>query len=124
MQIMSSNGAGSRPRRARSARGGAEAQALPRSLGSPQRMPPHPGQFLQSRFLTPLGLNQGEFAQRLGVSRRRVNELLRGRRAITLDTAVRLARFFGNEAEFWMRLQLSWDIYTAHRKLRVSSTSV
>jgi addiction module HigA family antidote len=81
-------------------------------------MPPHPGQFLESRFMKPLGLNQAEFAQRLGVSRRRVNELLRGRRGITLDTAVRLARFFGNDAEFWMQLQLAWDIYAARRKLR------
>ena len=102
---------------------GSGARAVPRSLGAPQRMPPHPGQFLESRFLTPLGLTQAEFAEKLGVSRRRVNELLRGRRAFTLDTAVRLARFFGNDAEFWLQLQLAWDVYTARRKLRVKLPS-
>ena len=99
------------------------ARAVPRSLGAPQRMPPHPGQFLESRFLTPLGLTQAEFAEKLGVSRRRVNELLRGRRAFTPDTAVRLARFFGNDAEFWLQLQLAWDVYTARKKLRVKLPS-
>jgi antitoxin HigA-1 len=98
-------------------------RAAPRGLGAPQRMPPHPGQFLESRFLKPLGLTQAEFAEKLGVSRRRVNELLRGRRAFTLDTAVRLARFFGNDAEFWLQLQLAWDVYTARRKLNVRPPS-
>jgi len=97
---------------------GGGAGAVPRSLGVTQRMPPHPGQFLESRFLKPLGLTQAEFAHKLGVSRRRVNELLRGRRAFTLDTAVRLAQFFGNDAEFWLQLQLAWDVYDARRKLR------
>ena len=94
---------------------------VPQALVVPQRMPPHPGSFLESRFLKPLGLTQAEFAQKLGVSRRRVNELLRGRRSITLDTAVRLARFFGNDAEFWLQLQLSWDVYLARRKLRATA---
>jgi len=97
---------------------GSGAGAIPRSLGITQRMPPHPGEFLESRFLKPLGLTQAEFAEKLGVSRRRVNELLRGRRAFTLDTAVRLAQFFGNDAEFWLQLQLAWDVYDARRKLR------
>lgn len=83
-------------------------------------MPPQPGRFLETRFLQPLGLSQGEFAGELGVSRRRVNELLRGRRGISVDTAVRLARFFGNDAEFWMQLQFAWDIYVARKKLRSS----
>jgi len=68
------------------------------SLGIPARRPPQPGQFLESKFLKPLGISQTELAQALGVSRRRVNELINGRRAITPDTAVRLAMFFGNEA--------------------------
>lgn len=110
--------AGSRGRRASTeARGGdgADASAFPNAA---TRKPLHPGHFLETRFLKPIGLNQAQFAQRLGVSRRRVNELLRGRRGITLDTAVRLARFFGNDAEFWMRLQLSWDLHAARQKLR------
>ena len=97
---------------------GSGARPVPRSLGVAQRMPPRPGEFLESRFLKPLGLTQAEFAEKLGVSRRRVNELLRGRRAFTLDTAVRLAQFFGNDAEFWLQLQLAWDVYDARRKLR------
>jgi addiction module HigA family antidote len=97
---------------------GRAAGSMPRGLEAPQRMPPHPGMFLESRFLNPLNLTQAEFAQRLGVSRRRVNELLRGRRGITLDTAVRLAKFFGNDAEFWLQLQLAWDVYMARKKLR------
>ena len=85
---------------------------------APADSPVHPGQFLETQFLKPLGLNQAEFAQRLGVSRRRVNELLRGRRGISLDTAVRLANFFGNDAEFWMQLQLVWDIHRTQDKHR------
>jgi addiction module HigA family antidote len=100
-----------------------KAAEMPPGLGVPQRMPPHPGRFLESRFLTPLGLTQAELAQKLGVSRRRVNELLRGRRGITLDTAVRLARFFGNDAAFWLQLQLAWDVYAARRKLRALASS-
>ena len=66
----------------------------PASLGIPARRPPQPGQFLESRFLAPLGISQTALAKALGVSRRRVNELINGRRAITPDTAVRLGLFF------------------------------
>ena len=108
---------------AEATRPGQDMRLLPRSLGASQRMPPHPGEFLESRFLKPLGLTQAEFAQKLGVSRRRVNELLRGRRGFTLDPAVRLAQFFGNDAEFWLQLQLAWDVYAARKKQRAVSTS-
>jgi addiction module HigA family antidote len=84
-------------------------------------MPPHPGQFLESRYLKPLGINQTELAAALAISRRRVNELIRGRRAITADTALRLARFFGNDATFWMHLQVAWDIHAARKRLRARS---
>jgi addiction module HigA family antidote len=90
------------------------------SLGIPSRRPPQPGQFLESRFMKPLGISQTELAKALGVSRRRVNELINGRRAITPDTAVRLAMFFGNEAAFWMHLQVAWDMHTAAREVRAS----
>ena len=63
-------------------------------MGVPARRPPHPGQFLESRFLKPLHISQTELAEALGVSRRRVNELINGRRAITPDTAVRLAMYY------------------------------
>ncbi|MCC7327674.1 MAG: HigA family addiction module antidote protein [Burkholderiales bacterium] len=80
------------------------------------RRPPRPGEFLESRYLRPLSINQTELAQALGISRRRVNELIKGRRAITPDTAVRLAMFFGNDAVFWMHLQVAWDMHIAMRE--------
>jgi addiction module HigA family antidote len=101
---------------ARSAR-----RAQPNSLGVPARRPPHPGQFLESRFLKPLGITQTELAQALGVSRRRVNELINGKRSITPDTAVRLGMYFGNEAAFWMHLQVAWDMHSAVREVRASA---
>jgi addiction module HigA family antidote len=93
----------------------------PASLGVPARRPPHPGQFLESRFLKPLSISQTKLAEALGVSRRRVNELINGRRAITPDTAVRLAMYFGNEAAFWMHLQVAWDMHSAVREVRASA---
>jgi addiction module HigA family antidote len=82
------------------------------------RTPPHPGRFLESRFMKPLDLTQTGLASALGVSRRRVNELVNGRRGITPDTAVRLARYFRNDAAFWMQLQLAWDMRHAARRMR------
>ena len=93
----------------------------PARLRASSRMPPHPGQFLESRYLKPLGITQTELASALAISRRRVNELVRGRRAITADTALRLARFFGNDATFWMHLQVAWDIHAARKRLRAGS---
>jgi addiction module HigA family antidote len=90
------------------------------ALGVAARRPPRPGDFLESRYLKPLGISQTELAAALGVSRRRVNELINGRRAITPDTAVRLGLFFGNEAAFWMHLQVAWDMHNAAREVRAS----
>ena len=84
------------------------------------RTPPQPGRFLESRFLKPAGITQGELAAALSISRRRVNELIRGRRAITPDTAVRLAIYFGNDAMFWMQLQVAWDLNEAARRLQAA----
>jgi len=75
----------------------------------------HPGYFLETRYLKPLRLTQLALASKLGISRRRVNELVRGRRGMTPDTAMRLAAYFRTEPEFWMQLQLAWDM---HRALR------
>ncbi len=86
-----------------------------------RRAPPHPGHFLETRFLKPLGITQQSLAVMLGVSRRRVNELIRGHRSITADTAVRLALFFGNEASFWMQLQTDWDLHHAQNALRAGA---
>jgi addiction module HigA family antidote len=96
-------------------------RAQPGTLGLSARRPPHPGHFLETRFLRPLGISQTELAVALGVSRRRVNELINGRRSITPDTAVRLALYFGNDAAFWMHLQVAWDMHSAVREVRAST---
>jgi addiction module HigA family antidote len=103
---------------------GAGSPSVPGAVrGAPRlaarRAPPHPGYFLETRFLKPLGITQQALAATLGVSRRRVNELIRGHRGITADTAVRLAMFFGNEPAFWMQLQTDWDLYEAAKRLQV-----
>ncbi len=85
------------------------------SAGSSRRARLTPGMFLETRFLRPLNLSQDALAKRLGVSRRRVNEIVRGRRGITPDTAQRLGRYFGTGPDFWLSLQQSWDSYKAYR---------
>ncbi len=75
--------------------------------------PTHPGEMLREEFLKPLRMTQTELAERIGVSYPRVNELVRGKRGVTPDTALRLERVFGMEARFWLNLQLAWDLYQA-----------
>lgn len=75
--------------------------------------PTHPGTMLLEEFLKPLGMTQVALAERIGVSFPRVNELVRGKRGVTPDTALRLERLFGMEAQFWLNLQLAWDLYQA-----------
>jgi len=96
------------------------ARARRASLAPAARKPPRPGEFLETRYLKPLAINQTELARALGISRRRVNELVNGRRAITPDTAVRLALYFGNDAMFWMHLQVAWDVHIAVRELQAA----
>ena len=96
-------------------KGGADGRRRPARLALASRKPQHPGEFLQTRFLKPLHISQTDLATALGVSRRRVNELINGRRAITPDTAVRLAVYFDNDAAFWMHLQVAWDMHAAMR---------
>jgi antitoxin HigA-1 len=104
-------------------KGASRGRAAPPPAPMPRsRKPPHPGEFLESRFLKPLAISQTELAQALGVSRRRVNELINGRRAITPDTAVRLSLFFGNDAAFWMHLQVAWDMHAAMRQVKALGT--
>ncbi len=100
-------------------RGKAAGAKPPARLSLPGRRPPHPGAFLETRYLRPLAMTQTELADALGVSRRRVNELINGRRSITPDTAVRLGMYFGNDAAFWMHLQVAWDMHAALRKATV-----
>ena len=77
------------------------------------RTPVHPGHFLESRFLKPLNLSQEALARELGISRRRVNEIVNGRRGLTPDTALRLARYFRTGPELWLHLQAAWDLHRA-----------
>jgi addiction module HigA family antidote len=66
---------------------------------------------LLEEFLKPMGLSQVELAEKMGVSYPRVNELIHGKRGVTPDTALRLEQLFGMEAQFWLNLQLAWDLY-------------
>lgn len=79
------------------------------------REPTHPGEMLREEFLRPLGVTQREFARRLGVSYPRLNELIHRRRGVTSDTALRLEQLLGVEAQFWLNLQIVWDLYWARR---------
>lgn len=82
--------------------------------------PIHPGEMLLEDFLEPMGLSQNRLARETGVSPRRINEIVLGKRSITGDTALRLGRFFGIEPEFWMNLQSRYDLERAADKLGAS----
>ena len=84
------------------------------------RPPTHPGEMLLEEFLKPLGLTQTAFAARLGVSYPRLNEIIRGKRAVTPDTALRLERVLGMSAEFWLGLQQDWDLWHAMHSERAA----
>jgi antitoxin HigA-1 len=77
------------------------------------RPPVHPGEILREDFLGPMGLTQVELAGRLGIPFQRVNMIVREKRAVTPDTALRLARFFGTTVDLWLNLQLACDVYEA-----------
>lgn len=86
--------------------------------GVPRRRPVHPGRFLEREYLRPLLLSQTAAAQLLGISRRRVNEIVLGQRSMSADTAVRCAMAFGLPAPSWLALQARWDSWHAWRQLR------
>ena len=75
------------------------------------RPPTHPGEMLFEEFVKPLDLTQAELARRLGVSYPRLNEIIKGRRSVTPDTALRLSRVLGMSADFWLSLQQDWDLW-------------
>ncbi|MEX2535082.1 MAG: HigA family addiction module antitoxin [Trueperaceae bacterium] len=79
------------------------------------RPPTHPGEMLREEFLGPLEMTQKELAVRIKVSYPRVNELVHGKRGVTPDTALRLARLFGTTPSFWLNGQIAWDLYQAMR---------
>jgi addiction module HigA family antidote len=80
------------------------------------RTPTHPGIMLREEFLGPLGLSQRELADAILVPYQRVNEIINEKRGITPDTALRLAKYFGNTPGFWMNLQLRFDLYQAQKE--------
>jgi antitoxin HigA-1 len=80
----------------------------------PKKRPPtHPGEMLLEEFIKPLELTQTELAQRLGVSYPRLNEIIKARRSVTPDTALRLSHVLGMSADFWLGLQQDWDLWHA-----------
>jgi len=79
--------------------------------------PIHPGEVLQKEFLKPMGISQNSLALRIRVPARRINEIVLGKRGVTADTALRLAKFFGTSARFWLGLQLDYDLDIASDEL-------
>jgi addiction module HigA family antidote len=90
------------------------------------RPPTHPGEMLLEEFLRPLELSQAETARRLKMPLNRLNELIKGKRGITPDTALRLSELFKVSPEFWMNLQAGWDLWHARsrRKARGEAGSI
>jgi antitoxin HigA-1 len=83
-----------------------------------KKLPPvHPGEVLLEDFLKPLGLSQYRLAKGLSVPPRRINEIVLAKRAVTADTALRLARFFGTSDRFWLNLQAAYDLDTERDRL-------
>ena len=80
--------------------------------------PIHPGEVLMEDFMKPLGLSQYRLAKDIGVTPIRISQIVNGQRAITVDTAMRLARYFGTSAEVWLHLQIRYDLEVAERQLR------
>ncbi len=80
------------------------------------RMPIHPGEILQEELLTPLGLSLSELARGILVPVNRLSQIVRGRRAITPDTALRLSRYFGLSPEYWVRLQMRYEFELVRRR--------
>lgn len=80
--------------------------------------PIHPGEILMEDFIEGFGITQNKLAVSIGVPPRRINEIVHGKRGITADTAIRLARFFGTSEEFWMNLQSNYELRIKRRLLR------
>ena len=75
------------------------------------RAPTHPGEMLSEEFLKPMGLTQRQLADSIHVPYQRINEIVNGRRGVTPSTALRLSKYFGVSPDFWLNLQLRWDLY-------------
>ena len=79
----------------------------------------HPGEVLLEEFLKPMDLSQNAIARAIGVPPRRINEIVLGKRGITADTAIRLAKYFGTSEQLWMGLQADYDLEEARRGMRL-----
>ena len=80
--------------------------------------PPHPGETIKEDYLVPLNMSVNRLAKGLHVTPARLNEIVRGERSVTANTALRLARYFGTSAQFWLNLQSLYDLRIAERKVR------
>ena len=80
------------------------------------RQPTHPDEILIEEFLTPMNLTQRDLADAIHVPYQRINEIINSKRGITPSTALRLGKFFGVSPDFWLNLQLRWDLFNAQRK--------
>lgn len=80
--------------------------------------PIHPGEVLLEDFMKPLGLSQYRLAHDIGVTPIRISQIVNGQRAVSVDTAMRLARYFGTSAEVWLRLQVRYDLEVAEKEMR------
>lgn len=88
-------------------------------MSSEQLLPPiHPGEILLEEFLQPMELSQYRLAKEISVPARRINEIVKGKRAITPDTALRLSRFFSMSERFWLNLQMRYDLEVEKDRLR------
>ena len=90
----------------------------PASVLALKRPPTHPGEMLLEEFLKPADLTQVEAARQMGIPLNRLNEVIRGKRGVTADTALRLSSLLGTSAELWLGLQNDWDLWHAARTLR------
>jgi antitoxin HigA-1 len=84
------------------------------------RKPIHPGEMLLEEFLRPRGMSQREFAEKLDWTKAKLNELVRGKRGVTADSALDLAEALGTSPELWMNLQMTWDLRKAEGKRKAS----
>jgi antitoxin HigA-1 len=80
------------------------------------RQPTHPGEMLREEFLIPMNLTQKDLADAIQVPYQRINEIVAGKRGVTPSTALRLAKFFGMSADFWLNLQVKFDLFSAQKK--------
>jgi addiction module HigA family antidote len=86
-----------------------------------QREPTHPGEVFLEEYLKPKNLTQGAAAEQMGISLNRLNEIIKGKRGVTADTALRLAELTGAEPEFWLNLQNAVDLYRAKREMAAAA---